>query len=98
VEGDVDPFLAVLDPYAEWHWPLATSDSGVYRVRARISGLSVEEVVAHLWQFDDGRVVRMRMFGNADKAKARFTGRDPSSGGYSPGDVAGERGPDACVL
>jgi ketosteroid isomerase-like protein len=45
-----------------------------YRVRAPLSGLDVDAVVAHLWQFEDDLAVRLRMFGNVEKAKAQFLG------------------------
>jgi ketosteroid isomerase-like protein len=43
-----------------------------YRARGRASGAPVEYPVAHLWEFREGVVVRMRMFGDAEKAKRRF--------------------------
>ena len=40
-----------------------------YRVRAPLSGLDVDAVVAHLWEFEDDLAVRLRMFGNVEKAR-----------------------------
>jgi hypothetical protein len=36
----------------------------------------VDAVVAHLWEFEGGLAVRLRMFGDAEKAKARFPSDD----------------------
>jgi uncharacterized protein len=110
--GELDAFLSVLHPDAEWHWPPGGADSGVfrgldeirrgvelweepwadfrmdpeellergdsvlaivrYRARGRASGAPVEYRVAHLWEFSEGAALRMRMFGDAEKARRRF--------------------------
>jgi uncharacterized protein len=111
--GDVDGFIAMLHPDAEWHWPRGVVDKTVFRgkeeirrgveewgepwedfrmepvdflergedvlavvrysARGRASGMDVDEHVAHLWEFRDGLAVRLRMFGDIEKAKRRFT-------------------------
>ena len=111
--GDLDGFLSILHPDAEWHWPRGVADSRVYRgkedirrgvdtwaepwsdlrmdavelierdenvlalvryrARGRASGVELDELVAHLWEFRAGLVVSMRMFGDVEKAKRRFT-------------------------
>jgi ketosteroid isomerase-like protein len=43
-----------------------------YRGRGRSSGLEIDDRVAHLWEFRGGRVVRLRMFGDVEKARRRF--------------------------
>jgi ketosteroid isomerase-like protein len=43
-----------------------------YRARGRVSGMELDQRVAHLWEFRDGLVVQLRMFGDAVKAKRRF--------------------------
>jgi uncharacterized protein len=46
-----------------------------YTGRGRVSGVELDERVAHLWEFRDGLAVQVRMFGDKEKAKLRFTGR-----------------------
>jgi ketosteroid isomerase-like protein len=110
--GDLDRFLTVLHPDAEWHWPPGLADSDVYRGadeialamarwadawddfrmepeelleradgvfvvtryrgRGRTSGLPIDQLVAHLWEFAGDRAVRMRMFGDVEKSRRRF--------------------------
>jgi uncharacterized protein len=45
-----------------------------YRARGRASGVEIDERVVHVWEFRDGLVVSMRIFGDEEKAKRRFTG------------------------
>ena len=45
-----------------------------YTGRGRVSGVELDERVAHLWEFRDGLAVQVRMFGDEEKAKRRFTG------------------------
>jgi ketosteroid isomerase-like protein len=113
--GDVESFMAVLHPDAEWHWPPGVADTDVYRgaeeiVRAtriwtdawenfrmepeevlergeqlfvaarysgrgRTSGLAIDQLVAHVWEFAGEQAVRMRMFGDVDKSRRRFLER-----------------------
>ena len=110
--GDVDSFIALLDPEAVWEWPKGMIDTDTFRgpegarrgMRAfheswgelhyvldevlegddevfaivryvgsgRVSGIPVDELVAHLWEFKGRRVVRLRMFADAAKARRRF--------------------------
>ncbi|MET0836935.1 MAG: nuclear transport factor 2 family protein [Thermoleophilaceae bacterium] len=44
-----------------------------YTGRGRVSGVELDERVAHLWEFRDGLAVQVRMFGDEEKAKRRFT-------------------------
>jgi ketosteroid isomerase-like protein len=67
--GDLDAFLALCDPEIERHWP--KSDRAV-RGRGRSSGLEIDDPVAHLWEFRGGRAVRLRMFGDVERARQRF--------------------------
>ena len=43
-----------------------------YRARAKGSGLPVDELVAHRWEFRAGKIIGMRIFGDAEKARRRF--------------------------
>jgi hypothetical protein len=43
-----------------------------YTASGRGSGLPADDRVAHLWQLRDGRSVRLRMFGDVEKARRRF--------------------------
>jgi ketosteroid isomerase-like protein len=110
---DVDQFIAMLHPDAEWHWPRGVADKTVfrgrdeirrgieqwsepwedfrmerveflergedvlavvrYRARGRASGMDIDQEVVHLVEFRDGLAVRLRMFGDVEKAKRRFT-------------------------
>ena len=47
-----------------------------YRIRGAGSGVSLEEWVAHLHQFEDGLLRRWWMFGDAEKARRRFLAGD----------------------
>ena len=44
-----------------------------YRGGGRFCGVELDERVAHLWEFRDGLAVQVRMFGDEEKAKRRFT-------------------------
>jgi ketosteroid isomerase-like protein len=43
-----------------------------YRARGRGSGMELDQRVAHLWDFRGDRASRLRMFGDAEKARRRF--------------------------
>jgi ketosteroid isomerase-like protein len=43
-----------------------------YKARGRVSGIEVDENVAHVIEVRDGLMVRFRMFGDPDKARRRF--------------------------
>jgi ketosteroid isomerase-like protein len=43
-----------------------------YLARGRGSGVELDEPVAHVWEFRGDRAIRLRMFGDADKARRRF--------------------------
>jgi ketosteroid isomerase-like protein len=43
-----------------------------YMARGRASGVVIDRPVAHLWELRDGLAVRLRMFGDAQRAKQRF--------------------------
>jgi ketosteroid isomerase-like protein len=43
-----------------------------YEGRSRASGLAIDQTVAHLWELRGPRAVRVRMFGDVDKARRRF--------------------------
>jgi uncharacterized protein len=43
-----------------------------YTGRGRTSGLPIDQAVAHLWELRGHRAVRLRMFGDVDKARRRF--------------------------
>ena len=47
-----------------------------YRMRGAGSGLYLEELVAHLHQFEDGLLRRWWMFGDPEKARRRFLAGD----------------------
>ena len=47
-----------------------------YRARGAGSGVPLEELVAHLHQFEDGLLRRWWMFGDAEKARRRFLAGD----------------------
>jgi hypothetical protein len=50
-----------------------------YRARGAGSGVSLEELVAHLHQFENRLLRRWWMFGDADKARRRFLAGDRPS-------------------
>jgi ketosteroid isomerase-like protein len=43
----------------------------VYQARGRDAGVDVDQPIAHLWEFRDERAIRLRMFGDVDKARRR---------------------------
>jgi ketosteroid isomerase-like protein len=43
-----------------------------YAGRGRTSGLPIDQLVAHVWEFGGDRAVRMRMFGDVEKSRRRF--------------------------
>ena len=47
-----------------------------YRMRGAGSGLALEHTVAHLHEYDDGKLRRWWMFGDAVKARRRFLAGD----------------------
>ena len=49
-----------------------------YSATGRISGAALDETIAHLWEFRDGRPARVRMFADAAKAKERFLRESPA--------------------
>jgi ketosteroid isomerase-like protein len=44
-----------------------------YRGRGSASGMEIDQLVAHLWEFQGGLAARLRMFGDVEKAKRRFS-------------------------
>jgi ketosteroid isomerase-like protein len=43
-----------------------------YRARGGGSGVALDQLVAHLWEFRGRRASRLRMFGDVEKARRRF--------------------------
>ncbi|HEY1274936.1 MAG TPA: nuclear transport factor 2 family protein [Thermoleophilaceae bacterium] len=43
-----------------------------YRGTGRGSGVPIDTHVAHVWEFDGDQVARLRMFGQAERARQRF--------------------------
>jgi uncharacterized protein len=43
-----------------------------YCGHGRTSGLPIDQTVAHVWDVSAGRVTRVRMFGDVEKARQRF--------------------------
>jgi ketosteroid isomerase-like protein len=43
-----------------------------YSARGGGSGMELDQLVAHLWEFRGGRASRLRMFGDVEKARRRF--------------------------
>jgi ketosteroid isomerase-like protein len=83
--GDMEAFVEICDPEIEWRWPKARERGDrvvaiiLYQARGRDSGVDVDQPIAHLWEFRDERAIRLRMFGDVDKARRRSS-RTPRPG------------------
>jgi ketosteroid isomerase-like protein len=54
-------------------WVLVTVN---YRMRGAASGLALEHTVAHVHEYEEGKLRRWWMFGDAEKARRRFLAGD----------------------